>query len=309
MPTKTKKDTKPKLKTPKSVLARENDGTIQLTLSIPFDIVQKIREQVIKQLVVDLTVPGFRKGKAPSDIALKHMDKQKVYEATLQNVLPEYYSIAVEEHKLNPVLAPRFELISVEEDKDWTVRALTCEIPEIFLGDYKKAIKDAQTSGSIWVPGQEGDKQQATSNTREEKEQKIIKVVLDSAEVEVPHPLIDEEINHRLSQLLDQVQRLGLSVEQYLASTGRNADQLRQEYEAQARDSIKLVLVLNKVAELENIKVDEKEVETVMESAENALTKEEKDNPRKEAYLAEQKRVISSVLLRRKALEHLTSLV
>lgn len=282
-----------------SVLARQDDGTVQITITIPQDVVRANKEEAFKQLVENLEIPGFRKGKAPQDVALKHIDTQKLYEHILQRLLPEAYAVAVEEHKLQPILAPRFELVAIEEDKDWQIRAITCELQEINLGDYKKTIKATATAGKIWVPGKGENKKEST---REEKEQEIIKTLIEKTEVKIPKLLIEEEVNHRLSRLLEQVQKLGLTIEQYLTSTGKTAEQLREEYSRQAQDSIKLELSLNKVAQEEKLEVLDSEVEEVIGATGDSKTQEALSTP----Y---QKRLIKSTLLRRKALDKLVSLV
>lgn len=288
----------------KAVLARLDDGTIQITLSIPQEKIAQAQEEVIAEFVKEIEVPGFRKGKAPLDIATKRLDKQKVYEHSLQHLLPEAYANAIEGHQLRPILAPRFELISVEEDKDWVVRAITCEVPSIDLGDYKKAIKDSGKVDLILTP--ETDKEKDKEQTREEKEQQVIKALLDNVKIKLPRVLVEEEVNHKLSQLLEQVQRLGLTVEQYMASTGRTVEQLREEYARQAEDSIKLVLLLNKVGDEEKITVTETEVDEVVNASLNATgdsaARESIDTP-------EQKRLVYSILLRRKTLDSLVSLI
>ena len=48
-----------------SVVAKEGDGNIQITFTIPTDLVSSTKEEVIKELAKDITVPGFRKGMAP----------------------------------------------------------------------------------------------------------------------------------------------------------------------------------------------------------------------------------------------------
>lgn len=291
----------------KSILARTDDGTVQLTITVPYEKVKSVREAVVKELVENLELPGFRKGKAPSDLAMKHLDKQKIYEHTLQHLLPEAYAKAVEEHSLKPVLAPRFELLSVEEEKDWQVRAITCEVPEVKLGDYKKEIKGTASASQIWVPGKDsGEKPKEVS--REDKEQQAIKVLLEGADVAVPQLLVEEEVNHRLSQLLDQIQKLGLTVERYLASTGKTIEQVRLEYSQQAIDSIKLVLALNKVAEEEKLSVEEKEIDEVIKvntDSSSALA----ENGEKTLNSPEQRRLIRAILLRRRALDSLVGLI
>lgn len=295
----------PITKTP-SVLARQEDGTIQLAITIPQEVVQAKKEEALRHLVENLEIPGFRKGKAPQDVALKHIETQKLYEHILQHLLPEAYAQAIEEHKLQPILAPRFELISIEDGKDWQIRAITCELPQINLGDYKQAIKGALTSKKIWVP-RKGDPsassgQAKKESAREEKEQEIIRILIEKTEVEIPKVLIEEEVNHRLSRLLDQVQKLGLTIEQYLSSTGKTVEQLKNEYARQAEDSIKLELILNKIVQEEKLEADDSEVEQIIATTGDEKIKESLGTP-------QQKRLIRGVLLRRKALDRLVSLL
>ncbi|MAG59806.1 hypothetical protein CMO96_03400 [Candidatus Woesebacteria bacterium] len=293
----------------KSVLARQEDGTVQLTINIPQALVQEKKKEALRHIIEELEVPGFRKGKVPEDVALKHIEKQKLYEHVLQHVLPEVYTKAVQEHSLRPAIGPRFELISTDDDKDWSVRATTCELPEINLGDYKKAISDAKSSGKIWVPGKDSSAAgsgQAKEPSREEKEQIVIKALINSIQIKVPQPLIEEEVNHKLSGLLDQLQKFGLTTEQYLASKGTKIEQIREDYARQAKESLTLALALNQIAEKENIGVDEKEVEEVIKASNTATTNGVQEP--QPAASGQQRQLIKSALLRRKALESLINL-
>lgn len=285
----------------KSILARQDDGTIQVTFSIPFEVVQKEREIQLKSLIDNLEIPGFRKGKAPKDMAMNHVDRQRLYDLTLQKLLPDYYTQAVTEHNLRPVLQPRFELVSVEEEKDWTIRAITCELPEVVLGDYKKTVTSLK-SADIWVPGKDKEVKELS---KEEKEQKIIQKLLETVDLSLPKLLLDEEINHKLAQLLDQVNKLGLTIEQYLKSTGKNIEQLKQEFAHQSANTLKLVLILNKVAQVEKVQVSDTEVQEIVtastQTTENTKAQESLSNP-------EYRALIRAVISRRKALDALVSL-
>jgi FKBP-type peptidyl-prolyl cis-trans isomerase (trigger factor) len=48
-----------------TALKREEDGTIQLTVTLPWELVKKTKEEVILEHVEEVQLPGFRKGKAP----------------------------------------------------------------------------------------------------------------------------------------------------------------------------------------------------------------------------------------------------
>jgi trigger factor len=72
--------------------------------------------------------------------------------------------------------------------------------------------------------------------------------MLESADVQLPQLLVDEEVNARLSQLVDQLTAVGLTVEQYLKTRNLDPVKLRSEYERTARDVLKLNLALDQIA-------------------------------------------------------------
>ena len=283
-----------------STVAKSEDGTIQITFTIPFSFIKTKREEVLKRLSKEVTVPGFRKGKAPVSKTQAQIPENKLLEETLQMFLPRLFADAVNQHKLSPATYPKFDLVKASEGESWQIRATTCEIPETELGDYKQSLQLRSKKSEIWVPGKD-DKKKAP--TKEEKEQEIIRILLESINIKMPKILVDEDVNYRLSSLLERIEKLGLSLDSYLASIGKTAETLRAEYEKQARDSIGLTLILNKIAQVENINVEEKEVDKMIEtSAYNQTEREKFDTP-------EQRRLIRSILVRRAVLDSLATLI
>lgn len=283
-----------------STIAKNEDGTIQITFTIPFSLIKTKREEALKRLSKDIEIPGFRKGNAPISKAASQIPENKLLEETLQGLLPRLFGEAAEAHKLKPAIYPKFDLIKASEGESWQIRATTCEIPEIELGDYKQALSLRSKKSEIWVPGKDEKKK---SPSKEEIEQQIIKILLESIKIKIPKILIDEDVNYRLASLLEKIEKLGLGLDSYLASIGKTADTLRAEYEKQASDSISLTLILNKIAQAENIKVVEKDVEKMIEvSAAGQSEREKFDTP-------EQRRLIRSILARRAVLDSLATLL
>lgn len=293
---------KQKPKEVSSSIAKSNDGTIQLTFSIPFNQIKEAREKVASEIGKDIQVPGFRKGNAPLDKVISQIPQNTLVEKTLGKILPKLIAEAIKEHKIKPAVYPRFELVKATEGEDWQIRATTCELPQINLGDYKKTIVGAARAKTIWTPDK--DRQEKKKElTREEKEQEIIKTLLETIKIDIPKLLIDEEVNHRLSGLLGRIEKLGLSLESYLSSIGKTPETLRQEYETQAKKVIKLNFILNKIADEEKIKIEENQIkETLKVSAGDPKLAEKLDTP-------EQRRIIESVLRRKGALDALTALL
>ena len=72
------------------------------------------REKVLKGLMKEVELPGFRKGKAPADIVRRRFTDTIKSEA-LKNILPLAYGHIVESHELEPLGEPVFTDV---EDRD-----------------------------------------------------------------------------------------------------------------------------------------------------------------------------------------------
>ncbi len=255
----------------KSTVAREDDGTVQINFNIPKKEIDAKKEESIKEAAKKLTIPGFRKGNVPIEVAKKHLDDKEVTQKALNKILPKAFADAIRDHSLRPAIYPKFEIVT---DKDpWAIKAITCEIPPFELGDYKKIAK-------------------SISGTKEEKENKVINALLDSTKVIIPKILIEEEVNSRLSSLLSRLEKLGLSLESYLSSIKKTGDDLRHEYEDDSKKTIALELILARIADSQNLKVDPKKVDEAFKAS---GVKDEN-----------QKYIIESILRKRAVIDSLT---
>lgn len=280
-----------------TTMAKTEDGTIQITITIPNQQILKEKDVVIKEHAKQITIEGFRKGNAPLDKVEEKIDKnhltQDILSGVLNQVIPDIYK----KYKIQPAIYPKLELISADEDKPWQVRMTTCEIPNIDLGKYEDKIKD-EAESKIVVPGKENK-----ISTSAEKEQKVFQILLKIVKAKIPDIMVEQDVNTRLSQLLEQVQKLGLTLDKYLASIGKTAENLREDYLKQAKDSIILELSLNKIADEYGITVNEKEYTEALTSLGG-----EKNNI-SQLPQEQQKGIITSILRRKKALEKLTSMI
>lgn len=281
-------------------LAREADGTIQLTFTIIKAEIEKKMAEVAAAMGQTIEVPGFRKGKAPLKRVLNHIPREQLIERSLRDILPKYFSDAIEKHKLKPAMYPKFELVSAEEGKDWQVRAITCEVPEIELNDYKKEVRGTLAAKNIWSP-KKGD-QDKRALTVEEKEQLTLKTLLEKIKVIIPHVLIEEEVDAKLASLLSRLETLGLSLESYLASIKKNPQMLRDEYIAQAKENLQLELILNAIAQKEKVEIPDQEVDELIKAAQGD------PNFGKSLDEAQQKSTVRSILRKRKVLSMLSDL-
>ncbi|MBI5621200.1 hypothetical protein HY949_05445 [Candidatus Gottesmanbacteria bacterium] len=286
-----------------TAVEKKSDGTLILTMTLQWAKILETKESVINELVKEVQLPGFRKGHAPKDVAIKQLSAEKIYEDVVQKLLPSAYTEAVNEQKLHPVVLPKIEIVEAKEENDWIIRATTAEKPAVTVGDYKKAIqeKKAAKQNKIWTPA-DGAKPQDPKEEAKAKQMtlgELLEALMSVVTCQIPDILVEHEVNRGLSDLIDQTKKLGLTVEQYLSSTGRTTESIRKEFADNARRTLTLEFALETIGDRESIFVSDDDVDGAIKSAK---TEEEKVSLTKERYY------LASILRRQKTLDFLSSL-
>lgn len=285
-----------------AAMQKEPNATIRLTITIPIEDVKKTWEEVFKDVVKNAEISGFRKGKAPKNLVEAKINKEKIREEVLRKLLPLAYTEAIKTHGIKPIINPKIHVQKIDdpstlsdpdasgESKGWQFTVLTCEAPIVDLNNYKDKIKSLTAKSKIIIPGKE---------KTEIKFEEIVEALLESVSILIPGILVDNETDKLLSQTLDDVKKLGLTLDQYLASTGKNPQDLRTQYRKKAENDIKLEFALLKIAEEEKISVEEKEIEEAILAAK---TDAERKNLESNRYL------LASILRQQKTLDFLKNL-
>ena len=84
-----------------------------------------------------ISLPGFRKGKAPRAMIEKMYGPSIFYEDAANILIPEAYEDAVKECDLEIVAQPEIDLVQAEKGKAFIFTATVATKPEVTLGDYK----------------------------------------------------------------------------------------------------------------------------------------------------------------------------
>ncbi|MBQ4036716.1 MAG: trigger factor [Clostridia bacterium] len=151
----------------KSVKNGEKNQSV-LEIQIPKADFEAEVNKVYKKQAARITVPGFRKGKAPRSIIEKMYGKGVFYEDALNALLPTVLDEAVKEAGIDAVSQPELELGDIDENgvaltaKYWTR-------PEITLKSYKgiKAEKEVVKVGKADVDAELERVRQRNSRTIE----------------------------------------------------------------------------------------------------------------------------------------------
>lgn len=87
-----------------------------LEFSVEKDVFEKAVANAYRKQVGKISVPGFRKGKAPRSVIEKMYGKGFFYEDAINEVLPDAFDEALKESKLNMVGQPEFDVVSIDEN-------------------------------------------------------------------------------------------------------------------------------------------------------------------------------------------------
>ena len=69
-----------------------------------------------KKQVKNISIPGFRKGKAPKHIIEKMYGKGVFYDDALNEIVPGAYEEAIKDQEFQIVSQPEFDVVSIDDD-------------------------------------------------------------------------------------------------------------------------------------------------------------------------------------------------
>ncbi|EKE03693.1 MAG: hypothetical protein ACD_20C00165G0002 [uncultured bacterium] len=276
-------------------------NTTQLVVDVPKADIKKEGEEAFVRLQQKLTVEGFRQGKVPKTIAEKHIHKDDLYQELAQKMISRIYQELLAKEGLRPIISPKVDLVKAKEGEDWQIKITVAEKPTITLGDYKKVIKEVKSKiqkSNIWVPGK--DKQEKKPDEDKNKLlNEVLTALLNEAKTEVSDLVIEEEINHRLTHLIDEIQKIGLTTENYLKSKNLTMDSLKAQFRKETEDTYKLEFILAEIADKENLKVEQVDLDKLFV---NIKDEKERNTAKQNSYY------YATILRKQKTLDYLISL-
>ena len=366
----------------------------KLTIEVSAEDLDKAMEGAYKKAKNRISIPGFRKGKAPRKMIEQMYGKGVFLEDAANALIPEHYSKALAECDLEIVSQPKIDVTQVEPGKPFIFTAEVATKPEVTLGDYKglevpksetevtdeeveaelkkeqeknsrtitvedRAAQNGDTAtidfegfvdgeafeggkgtdypltlgSNTFIPGFEeqlvgantGDhvevkvtfpeeyqakelagkeavfqcdvkkveakelpeldddfaqdvsefdtlaeyKEDVKKNLTEKKEKAArtakenaaVDKAIENAEMDIPDAMLNTQVRQMLDDFSRRMQSQGLTMEQYFQFTGMTLDKMQEEMKPQALKRIQTRLVLEKIAEVENIQPTEEEVE------------------------------------------------
>lgn len=273
--------------------------TFEIAIAIPKKAIDEEYQSVLKALAANFETAGFRKGKVPLSTVEEKIGREEVYREVIRKIIPKIYQEALEKYQLAPIIEPKVIIESAQENKDWKIKIVSCIKPEVRLGKYKEEIRKINTTGKIWTP-QKGTKEPTREEKAQEEERKIQRILqklTETIKMQIPQLIIDIELQKRLASLIDQLQKAGLILDEYLNAKKQTIEQLKEELRTQITNEWKLELILERITDEEKIQVEEKELKIILESR-----NKDKTRPPISPYL------LAHFVRRKKTLDYLSDL-
>lgn len=115
----------------------DKNNEVKLSFCIEAAKFEEAMKKVYAKNAKYFNIPGFRKGKAPYQIAEKYYGAQIFYEDAFNEVAEEEFEKELKENNIIAVSRPEVDIEQMEKGKDLKFSAVVQTKPEVTLGKYK----------------------------------------------------------------------------------------------------------------------------------------------------------------------------
>lgn len=411
------------------------ESKVKIKFQVPAEMVDQYIDKAYKDLSKDITLPGFRPGKAPKHLIEEKVGSEAIHNKALELLFPFAYAEAITQEKIIAVGRPEVRVTKFAPGNPADLEAEVSVLPEVELGNYKKLVvekkstevdekdiekvienirkreavlkpKEGKAENGDWVevdfsgekngikmeklgsknhpfiigdgtllsdfekqvvgmtegeqktfdltfPRDYNDKEMAgekvqftlklnkiqrleapelnqefvnkvtggqdktiedfkkdvkealkSQKEQEERirqEEEIITQVTNKAKLELPRDLVNDEKEQTKEAFVKRLESQGLNLERYLEFSKKTMDDFDEELRKEAEKKIKVGLILNKIAEVENIEISEEERENEVKKVKEKSYQENTGDFNED----EARRYVTVILKHRKAIDKL----
>ena len=138
------------------------------------------------------------------------------------------------------------------------------ELPEVD-DEFAKDVSEFDTLEEYKADIRKKLAEEKEKDAQRAKEDAVINKIIETSEMDIPDAMVDAQIDQMADDFGRRMQSQGLSLEQYFQFTGLTMEKLRDELKPQALKRIQTRLVLEKIAEVEDIQPTDEQVDEEIE--------------------------------------------
>ena len=128
----------------------------EVLVTVDQDLWKKAQQKAFNKLAANVTIAGFRKGKAPVSMVKSHIDQGRMFNEAINDVLNPVYQDILANENIQPMARPSFEVTKLSEE-ELEIKVIIVTRPEVELGKYtghnlgkeEAEVKDEDVENSI----------------------------------------------------------------------------------------------------------------------------------------------------------------
>ncbi len=109
----------------------------KLTIEVDAEKFEASLEKIYKQSRSRISIPGFRRGKAPRAVIERMYGADIFYEDAANDLIPDAYEEAADESGLEIMAQPKIDVVQIQKGEPLIFTAMVAVRPEVTLGQYK----------------------------------------------------------------------------------------------------------------------------------------------------------------------------
>ncbi len=136
----------------------DKHGEVEYGAEVPLAVMEAYADSAFAERIAELTLPGFRKGKVPEEIARKYVHEMDLWEDAADTALREAVGEILEDEKLTILGGPQVTVTKLAPKNPLEFKIRFARFPEVSLPDYKKIGKTiAERKDSLEISEKEID--------------------------------------------------------------------------------------------------------------------------------------------------------
>lgn len=125
---------------------QQKGSKTQITGELPWDDFKNFRARAIEKVGELIQLDGFRKGKVPEDVLVKHVGEHSILEEMASLAFQKIYPEILREHKIDAIGRPEIQITKLAKDNPLGFIIVTAVMPQVSLPDYKAIAKKVNAS-------------------------------------------------------------------------------------------------------------------------------------------------------------------
>lgn len=117
-------------------LEKIEKNVMALQIEVPQEKFSDAVEKAFRKLAPKVSIPGFRKGKAPRAMVERKLGKEYIWEEAIDFVVPDAYYAAIQENQIEPIDRPKIDVVQLEDNKPFIFKVTVQVRPEVQLSQY-----------------------------------------------------------------------------------------------------------------------------------------------------------------------------